>query len=156
MSGHQPAQAAAEQATEPAAPPVEWRLSCAAAAHSDLGEARDVASPLERAYSGPRLARGLAGRLAAKQATATVLGLDPRDPGLLRQILVLPGRRLACHDPALCERGHPPAVQFEPGCTVADDSALIWIDVSVSHDRDRSFAAALGVLLRHRPSELVR
>jgi phosphopantetheinyl transferase (holo-ACP synthase) len=129
---------------------VEWRLSCCKITHAQASGARDVCSPLERVYSGPDQSRGLAGRLAAKHAVARLLGSDPGQPGLLNQIQIVPGRRLQCHDPALCERGHPPTVRFAPGSGLAENSGLVWIDVSVSHDREQSFAAALGVFVQAR------
>jgi phosphopantetheinyl transferase (holo-ACP synthase) len=127
---------------------IELRLSCSRITLAEASGAREVCSPLERAYSGADQARGLAGRVAAKHAVARMLGTDPSEPGLLKQIQIVPGRRLECHDPALCERGHPPTVRFEPGCGLAESNGLVWIDVSVSHDREQAFAAALGVFVQ--------
>jgi phosphopantetheinyl transferase (holo-ACP synthase) len=102
-------------------------------------------SPLERAHSGGRRRESLAGRLAAKYAVADVLGQSPPQPGLLREIQVLPVPRLACRDPFRCDRGHPPVIRFEPGSGAAGSAGLRWIDVSISHEAEQAFAVALAV-----------
>jgi phosphopantetheinyl transferase (holo-ACP synthase) len=126
---------------------IELRLGIGRVSPAGLDPAALTAhfSPLERAHSGGRRLEGFAGRLAAKYAVADVLGQCPHEPGLLREIQVLPVPRLACRSPLLCDRGHPPAVGFEPGSGVARCEGLIWIDVSVSHEAAQAFAVALAV-----------
>jgi len=129
----------------------EWRLSCARI--SDFGAEltspviAGVFSPAERAHSGARRAHeGLAGRLAAKHAVAGVLGARTDDPGVLRAVQIVPLPRHACRNPVLCRRGHPPALEL--ACGVGDSDRLAWIDVSISHERELAFAAALAVFAR--------
>ena len=127
----------------------QWRLNCSRV--RGLGPRLTPAvaeqfTPVERAYSGARRGlEGFAGRLAAKQAVAQVLGVPPDDHGLLRKIQIIPRPRHKCRNPALCQRGHPPAVVLEPGSNLGDSGSLLWIDVSVSHEREHAFAAALAV-----------
>lgn len=128
----------------------EWRLGIGRVSPANLhtlGPAALTAlfSPLERAHSGGRRLEGFAGRLAAKYAVADVLGQCPDEPALLREIQVLPAPRLACRDPFRCDRGHPPAVGFAPGCGVAGRAGLIWIDVSVSHETEQAVAVVLAM-----------
>jgi holo-[acyl-carrier protein] synthase len=129
----------------------EWRLGCARIC--DFGAEltgpviAGVFTPAERAHSGARRAReGFAGRLAAKHAVAGVLGARADDPGVLRAVQIIPGPRHPCRSPALCRRGHPPAVEL--ASAVGDSDLLVWIDVSVSHERELAFAAAIAVLAR--------
>jgi len=133
------------------AEPTDWRISCARIRDFGAELAGPVIagafSPAERAHSGARRAQeGLAGRLAAKHAVAGVLGARAGDPGVLRAVQIIPVPRHVCRNPALCERGHPPAVEL--AAAVGDSDRLVWIDVSVSHEREVAFAAALAVLTR--------
>ncbi len=135
---------------------MEWRIGCGKVAQfqirtSGMPGARmvlaDLFSPIERAHSGSRRgSEGFAGRLAAKYAVADVLGAGTGDRGLLRRIQIAPVPRHPCRNPSLCERGHPPAVGLDPGAEIGESGRLIWIDVSVSHERDHAFAAALAIL----------
>jgi holo-[acyl-carrier protein] synthase len=145
--------------------PVEWRLGCGRVSSADIRAVglTDVFTPVERAHSGGRHSlQGFAGRLAAKYAVADVLGQcwqgrcwhgecrpgpGLHEQGLLRAIQIVPAPRLPCRDPAMCQRGHPPTVRFEPGSGIAGSAGLLWIDVSISHERQQAFAVALAVFL---------
>lgn len=135
--------------TGPLPQAAQWRLSCSRVPALGPRLAPQVAeqfTPVERACSGAgRGLEGFAGRLAAKRAVAQVLGVPPDDRGLLRRIQIVPRPRHTCRNPALCRRGHPPAVVLEPGSRIGDSGSLLWIDVSVSHEREHAFAASLAV-----------
>ncbi|HUC27630.1 MAG TPA: hypothetical protein VMA73_33450 [Streptosporangiaceae bacterium] len=129
----------------------EWRLSCSRVASFDARLSRtllvEAFTPLERAYSGARRgSQGFAGRLAAKYAAAAVLEAGADDHGTLRRFQILPMPRTECRDPVRCRRGHPPALALDPGFGLVDDGSLLWIDISISHEREHAFAASLAIV----------